>query len=48
MMEISNQPPEACTDTEAIGEGAGAGVLGSTPARWLVAFTDATIFTSVS
>src|SRR2546427_1151415 len=28
-MEISNQPPEACTDTEAIGEGAGAGVLGS-------------------
>jgi len=38
----------ACTVMEAIGDGAGAGVLGSTPARWLVAFTDATIFTSVS
>ena len=47
-METSNQPFEACTLMEAIGVGAGAGVLGSTPARWLVEFTDATIFTSVS
>ncbi len=47
-MEMSNQPLEACTETEAIGDGAGAGVLGSTPARWLVAFTEETIFTSVS
>jgi hypothetical protein len=47
-MEMSNQPFEACTLMEATGVGADAGVLGSTPARWLVAFTDATIFTSVS
>jgi len=32
-MEISNQPFDACTETEAIGGGAGAGVMGSTPAR---------------
>src|SRR6266404_202271 len=38
-MEMSNQPFAACTESEAIGEGAGAGTLGSTPARWLVAFT---------
>ncbi len=47
-MEMSNQPFEACTMTEAIGDGAGEGVLESTPALWLVAFTAATIFVSVS
>ena len=31
-MEMSNQPFDACTESEAIGEGAGAGTLGSTPA----------------
>jgi len=36
-MATSNQPFAACTEIEAIDEGAGAGVLGSTPARWLVA-----------
>jgi len=29
-------------------DGAGVGVLGSTPARWLVAFSADTILTSVS
>ncbi len=47
-MEISNQPFAACTESEAIGEGAGAGTLGSTPARWLVAFTADTMRVSVS
>src|ERR1700687_4969863 len=47
-MEISNQPLAACTETEAIGEGAGAGTLGSTPARWLVEFTADTMRVSVS
>jgi len=47
-MEMSNQPFAACTESEAIGEGAGAGTLGSTPARWLVAFTADTMRVSVS
>ncbi len=47
-MEMSNQPFAACTESEAIGEGAGAGTLGSTPARWLVAFTAETMRVSVS
>src|SRR5437763_10788904 len=47
-METSNQPFAACTEIEAIGVGAGAGTLGSTPARWLVAFTADTMRVSVS
>ncbi len=47
-MEISNQPFAACTEMDAIGEGAGAGTLGSTPARWLAAFTAETMRVSVS
>jgi hypothetical protein len=47
-MDISNHPFAERTANDAIGDGAGAGVLGSTPARWLVVFTAATIFTSVS
>ena len=47
-MEISNQPFAACTESEAMGEGAGADTLGSTPARWLVAFTAETMRVSVS
>src|SRR6266436_1046873 len=47
-MATSNQPFAACTEIEAIDEGAGAGVLGSTPARWLVAFKADTMRVSVS
>src|ERR1700675_2557724 len=47
-MDTSNQPFAACTEIEAIGEGAGAGTLGSTPARWLVAFTADTMRVSAS
>ena len=47
-MTRSNQPLAACTITEAIGDGAGEGVLESTPALWLAAFTAATILVSVS
>src|SRR5258708_38237716 len=47
-MEMSNQPFAACTEIDAIGDGAGEGTLGSTPARWLVAFTAETIRVSVS
>jgi len=47
-MEMSNQPLAACAMTLAMGDGAGEGVLESTPALWLVAFTAATILVSVS